>query len=365
MAEITHPASDSKFKELVEHCLAGIMLIQDDEIIYRNPEQKRLFGPLPAGFRPNAFLGVHPEDLLKVEEAYGMVSRGEAAAVDVDFRFYPQGREGNARAMKWVFCRASRIEYQGRDTVLVNMIDITRNRELEQIIRIEDKMASLGRVAAGIAHEIRNPLAGIGIYLDTLAKIHARGENLNAAPEIIAQAQAAAGKIEEVIRRVTDFARPGQPRLALTAVNEPVEKALALCVTALRRDGIRLEKSLAKRLPRCRLDCGLMEQVLVNLLTNAVEAMRHAEKRVVSVATALANDEVLIRVGDSGPGIAEEYRELVFEPFYTTKADGTGIGLSLCRRIIDDHQGRLAVGESALGGAEFVIALKPVPGQDE
>ena len=362
--ETQRAISENRFRELVENSLAGILLIQDEAIIYRNPEQKRLFGPLPANFRPDAFTGVHADDLEKVKAAYGRVSSGAAASVDVDFRFYPQRQADGAQAMKWVFCRASRIEYQGRETVLVSMIDITRNRELERIVRVQDKMSSLGRVAAGIAHEIRNPLSGINIYLDTLAKIYERGEKMETVGEIINQAQNASEKIESVIRRVIDFSKPGQPRLLMAEVNQPVENALALCAVALRRDGVELEKNLARDLPRCLLDASLIEQVMVNLLSNAAEALRHAEAKRISVRTALENGRVVIRVGDSGPGIQEGLRDKVFDPFYTTKSDGTGIGLSLCQRIINDHHGALTVEESAWGGAEFVIALTTEPEQE-
>jgi len=363
--EAQRAITENRFRDLVENSLAGILLIQDNAIIYRNPEQKRLFGPLPPHFRPDAFTGVHPEDLEKVEAAYGRVSRGEAASVDVDFRFYPQQGGDGTQAMKWVYCRASRIEYQGRDTVLVSMIDITRNRELEQIVRVQDKMSSLGRVAAGIAHEIRNPLSGINIYLDTLAKIYERGENMEMVGEIIAQVQDASRKIESVIRRVMDFARPGQPQLLMVDVNQPVENALSLCAAALRRDGVGLEKDLASDLPRCRLNASLIEQVMLNLLTNAAEALRQVEAKRISVRTALEKEAVVIRVGDSGPGVPEWLRDKVFDPFYTTKTEGTGIGLSLCQRIINDHNGTLTVEKSGWGGAEFVIALAPEPEQEK
>ncbi|MFA7382780.1 MAG: ATP-binding protein [Desulfurivibrionaceae bacterium] len=353
--------TENRFKELVENSLAGILLIQDNAIIYRNPEQRRLFGPLPARFRPDVFTGVHPDDLEKVKDAYGKVSRGEVPSVDLDFRFCPQPENDGVRAMKWVFCRASRIDYQDRETLLVNMIDITRNKELEQIIQVQDKMSSLGRVAAGIAHEIRNPLSGINIYLDTLARIYERGGNLEEVGEIITQAQAASEKIESVIRRVMDFSKPGQPRLLMVDVNQPVGNALSLCAEALGREGVGLEKELATDLPRCRIDASLIEQVILNLLTNAAEALRQTEVKRISVRTAFEHGEVVIRVGDSGPGIPEGLRDRVFEPFYTTKSDGTGIGLSLCRRIINDHHGTLTVEESAWGGADFVIALEIEP----
>lgn len=359
--EAQRAITESRFRELVENSLAGILLIQDNAVIYRNPEQKRLFGPLPANFRPDAFVGVHPEDLEKVERAYGRVRRGEAASADIDFRFYPQTKAGKAQEMKWVFCRASRIEYQGRETILISMLDITRNRELEHLVRVQDKMSSLGRVAAGIAHEIRNPLSGINIYLDTLLKMHDRGDSTETVGEIIVQAQGACRKIESVIRRVMDFAKPGHPQKVVVDVNQPVENALALCTASLRRDGVGLEKDLACDLPRCLLDPALVEQVILNLMTNAAEALRLAKAKKISVRTALEDEAVVIRVGDSGPGIPKELRDKVFEPFYTTKNDGTGIGLSLCRRIIGDHHGTLAVEESIWRGAEFVITLKPEP----
>ncbi len=363
--EAQRATTENRFRKLVENSLAGILLIQDNAIIYRNPEQKRLFGPLPAHFRPDAFIGVHPDDLEKVEGAFGSVSRGEVPSVDVDFRFYPQQKEDEPQVMKWVFCRASRIEYQGRETVLVSMIDITRNRELEEIVRVQDKMSSLGRVAAGMAHEIRNPLSGINIYLDTLAKIYARGENVETVGEIIAQAQDASRKIESVIRRVMDFSKPGHPQMLMADVNKPVEKALSLFAAALRRDRVGLEKDLACDLPHCRIDASLIEQVVLNLLANAAEALRQAEEKKISVRTALEKEEVVIRVSDSGPGVPENLRSKLFDPFFTTKNDGTGIGLSLCQRIIDDHHGTLIVEESVWGGAEFVVSLKPEPGRKD
>lgn len=363
--EAQRGTTENRFRELVENSLAGILLIQNNAIIYRNPEQKKLFGPLPPHYQPDALLGVHPDDLAKVKSAYERVGCGEAASVDIDFRFFPQRQNDMAQAMKWVFCRASRIDYQGRETMLVSMLDITRNKELEQIIQAQDKMSSLGRVAAGIAHEIRNPLSGINIYLDTLAKIHARGENLEAVGEIITQAQAASRKIESVIRRVMDFSKPGQPRLVMADINQPVENALSLCAATMHRDGVKLEIELVCDLPRCPLDASLIEQVMLNLLTNAEEALHHAKTKKISVRTSLEKEGVTIRVGDSGPGIPKGLRDKVFEPFYTTRSEGTGIGLSLCRRIINDHHGTLSIEESAMGGAEFVIVLKTEPRQKE
>ncbi|HSR35979.1 MAG TPA: ATP-binding protein, partial [Desulfurivibrionaceae bacterium] len=351
--------SEKSLREMVDNSLVGIMLLQDCEIIYQNPEQRRLFGTLPRGYRLEDFQGVHPEDLPKLAESYRQVTHGEVSQVDVDFRYYPvRGQEGASGQMKWVYCRARPIDYQGKKTLLVSMMDMSHARELERLVLVQEKMSSLGRVAAGIAHEIRNPLSGINIYLNTLEKIHNRPGREAMVQDIFRQLYTASEKIESVIRRVMDFSRPGQPHFAKQAVNGPVEEMMGLCAVTLRKSGVTLEAELGAELPLCRFDAHLITQVLMNLLANSAEAMKkQVTAKRVRVRTERSGRFVLIRVADSGPGVPAAVRDKVFDPYYTTKADGTGIGLSISHRIVSDHGGRLTVSESDLGGAEFVIAL--------
>ncbi len=349
--------SEQNFRELVENSLVGILLVQDGEIIYQNPEQRRLFGVLPRSFNLETFPGIHPDDAVKVRESYRKISGGLSAQVDLDFRFYPGGRQ-RPENMKWVYCRARPIDYQGRKTMLISMMDIGQSKELERLIRVQDKMSSLGRVAAGIAHEIRNPLSGLNIYLDTLEKIYGQPEEAAKAGEIFRQLRVASGKIEAVIRRVIDFARPGQPHFEEADLNRLVEAALGLAAVFLRRHGVRVETALAPELPLVLLDPQLIEQVLVNLFTNSAEAMRGMDgPRRIRVGSGVAGEWVEVWVEDNGPGVEAAVRDKIFDPFFTTKPDGTGIGLNISHRIINDHQGRLLVADSALGGARFVISL--------
>ena len=122
--------------------------------------------------------------------------------------------------------------------------DISRVKELEHLVRIQDKMSSLGRVAAGIAHEIRNPLSGINIYLNTLKKIYDKQQNLDKVQRIIEQLQSASIKIESVVKRVMDFSKPSEPKFVLMDINHHIEEALSLSSVTLRKRGIRLEKAL-------------------------------------------------------------------------------------------------------------------------
>jgi len=260
--------------------------------------------------------------------------------------------------MKWVYSRANLIKYQGKDAVLVNMMDMTKAKKLEHLLIIQDKMSSLGRVAAGIAHEIRNPLSGINIYLSTLQKIYDRADSFDKVKGILGQLQSASGKIESVIRRVMDFSKPGEPRFVPICINQPIKEAIQLSSVTLRKSGIKFEKELSEDLLQCKADPHLIEEVILNLITNAAEAMKGVEvDKKIEITSSMGNKCILIKVSDSGPGIPSNLKGKIFDPFFTTKDSSTGIGLSMSHRVITDHGGSLSVGQSKWGGAEFVIEI--------
>jgi len=350
--------SEQRFRDLVENSLVGISLFQNGKIIFQNSEQQRIIGPLP---RPILFADlkrIHPDDLAKVTKFYDDTMSGKHRSLDLAFRFFSSSQTVNKDDMKWVYCRANTIEYQGKDAILYILMDISRAKELEHLVRIKDKMSSLGRVTAGIAHEIRNPLSGINIYLNTLKKIYDKPESLDTIKKIIDQLQSASNKIESVVRRVMDFSKPGEPKLIRTDINKPIEEALDLSAVTLRKSGIKVERELAEDLPRCQADHHMIEEVILNLITNAAEAMRRTdgEKRI-HIAASLKNNRIVIKVSDSGPGVPINIKHKISDPFYSTKNGSTGIGLSICQRIISDHRGSMEVQTSKWGGAEFVIKI--------
>jgi PAS domain S-box-containing protein len=350
--------SERRFRDLIEHSLTGISIVQDKRVVYQNPEQERLLGPLPRPCILTDYGNIHPDDVKKTKEVYRDLTLRRTRSQEAEFRFYPVDTSGNRLDMKWVHCRASLIDYQGKDAILFNMMDITRSKELENALRLQDKMSSLGRVAAGIAHEIRNPLSGINIYLNTMEKLYDRGDRPEQLKQIFKQLQSASNKIESVIRRVMDFSKPSEPTFVSIDINGPVEEAINLSSVTLRKRGIKLEKNLAKDMPRCKADPQMIEQVILNLLTNAAEAMKNVEgEKRIGVSSSLENDCITVRVFDSGPGVPFHVKQKVFDPFYTTKNGSTGIGLSLSHRIITDHGGFLGVYSSEWGGAEFRIDI--------
>ncbi len=350
--------SEKRFQALMENSPIGIMIIQEGRIIYENPVEKKLSGPLAHFFRHGTLKDIHPDDFEKVEDGIRKITSGQVKSIDMDFRFYPKDQEEDDQEMVWVHCWASLIEYLGKEALLVSKLDITRAKEMEHLLRIEDKMASLGRIASGIAHEIRSPLSGINIFLNNLETTLRERDSHEKVKVIIKQIRSASIKIESVIRRVMDFAKPTEPKFVLTDLHQPIYEAIDLSAVALRRGGISLHQSLAQSLPPCQADPHLFGQVILNLISNAAEAMKGVEgPRKIEISSSVRDDKIVISISDSGPGVPFHLRKKIFDPFFTTKNGSTGIGLSICQRIVTDHGGELSVSTSRWGGAEFQIEI--------
>jgi signal transduction histidine kinase len=194
--------------------------------------------------------------------------------------------------------------------------------------------------------------------LNTLEKIYNRDGSLDKVNAILGQLQSASNKIESVIKRVMDFAKPSEPKFVLADINKPIDEAIDLSAVTLRKSGIAIEKALAENLPLCHADLNLIEEVVLNLITNAAEALKHMEEnKKIVIESSCENNRILLTVSDSGPGVPLNTRDKIFDPFYTTKPEGSGIGLSLSQRIISDHGGRIVITDSQWGGAEFQIEI--------
>lgn len=357
-AEEALQESEKHLRDLVDHSLIGISIVQEGRVIYRNPEQKRLLVSIPQTTNLLEFDNIHSEDREKVRNLYEKISSGKTQTLETDFRFYPLAGKKNQDDMKWVYCRASVIEYKGKEAILLNIMDMTQAKELERLLMIQDKMASLGRVATGIAHEIRNPLTAVNMYLDVLKTSFDRQSDERKKKETVDKLQSASNKIESVIRRVMDFSKPSEPRFVLQDINSPIEDAIRLSSVTLRKSGIKTEKELAENLPKCKIDPHFIEEVILNLINNASEAMKNMDKeKKIKVSSSREGHFIVISISDSGPGVPGDMRNKIFEPFYTTKKDSTGIGLSLVHRVITDHRGSIDVKTSKWGGAEFRMKI--------
>ena len=229
----------------------------------------------------------------------------------------------------------------------------------QQVIRAE-RLATLGELAAGVVHELNNPLTSITVYAEYLVrKLESQGAEVSDL-EKLRRIGASAQRILRFSRDLVQYARPSGRDLEPVDVASVVRQSVSICEHLVERGGITLDVEVDPDLPVIQAIAGQLEQVLINLITNAVHAVEGREAgRVVVRAKSESPSTILVEVGDSGPGIAEVDRERIFEPFYTTKPDGkgTGLGLPIVRNIIDQHRGEITITTSDLGGAAFRVIL--------
>ncbi len=245
--------------------------------------------------------------------------------------------------------------------------DLTERRETEKRLQdLQTELLHVGRVSAmaqlasALAHEVNQPLTAIGNYLQAARRFMAAS---GIAPgdrvaEALDKAAAQTERAGQVVRTMRAFVKKGDGARRPEILNTAIEEACALAMAGLSDLGIRLNFDLAHGLPEVMIDKVPIQQVVVNLVRNAAEAMRDSEHRELTIRDWLAaDDRVAVEIRDTGPGLAPEVSAQLFQPFVTTKASGMGMGLSICRSIINSHGGSIRAEALAEGGTRFVFDL--------
>jgi len=225
------------------------------------------------------------------------------------------------------------------------------------------RLTSMGEMASALAHEINQPLSALANYLKG-------GRRLLDEPEIdrplLGDALEKAGdqalRAGAIIRRLRDFVARGETEMQVESLNRMIEEAAALALIGARELGVDVRFSYDRDVGEVLADRVQVQQVIVNLIRNAVDAMAGSPRRELTISVGRADDHVLVTFSDTGPGIAPEIADNLFAPFMTTKRDGMGVGLSISRTIIEAHGGRLWVEPTEGGGATFKFTLKTVEG---
>lgn len=265
-------------------------------------------------------------------------------------------REGNLMVSVSFAGRADEIGELGRDfNEMVRQLRESRE-ELQRLHRNQmsraEHLATLGELAAGLAHEIRNPLGGIAGVIEIIGRDLPSGST---GREILQEVRQEVQHIQDILSDLLHYARPKPPQVHPADLNATAEQAVNLARQQVLSQPIQIEFTPASGLPMVEHDPAQILQVLLNLLLNAIQAVP-GEGRV-GLEVARGDRFAVIRVSDTGRGIAPENLPNLFRPFFTTKGQGTGLGLSLARRIVEDHGGRIEV-QSQLGkGSEFRVWL--------
>jgi len=254
-------------------------------------------------------------------------------------------REANAKLVDWGRTLEKKVEERTQEL-----------REIQAHLVQSEKLASIGKLAAGIAHEINNPLGGILIYSHLILEDTPAGrphhENLK---KIVKETT----RCKEIVKGLLDFARPKEPEMSLTDIPEILDRSLAFMERQALFQNIRIEKSYAPVLPRVIADGGQLQQVFMNIIINAAESMNGQGTLGLRVGLDAVRDELKVEISDTGHGIKEEDKARLFEPFFTTKevGKGTGLGLAISYGIVRKHCGSIEVQSEAEKGATFTVRL--------
>jgi PAS domain S-box-containing protein len=224
-----------------------------------------------------------------------------------------------------------------------------------------ENLATIGRMAAHVAHEIRNPLTTVGGFAKSILKHPEKAERSRESAEVICEE---VGRLENILSNVMDFTRPAKPELVPCYAPDFLKKIVREVSGELGGKRVSVDTEIVEDVPTCHLDAEKIKQVIINLLRNACDAMPDGGAVRISLQKQAEEEKIRISVTDTGQGMTAKVIKKIFSPFFTTKPDGTGLGLALSRKIVEDHGGKLLV-ESELGqGSTFTLLLPLNPPAD-
>ncbi|MGC9952746.1 MAG: PAS domain S-box protein [Rhizomicrobium sp.] len=364
-------SDDSLFQTLIATAVDGIMVIDERAIvqIYNNACE-RLFQ-----YRAEEIVGQNVKMLMPApyrDEHDSYLDRykrtGQARIIGIGREVQGRRKDGSVFPML-LSVGAGRL---GSKPIFVGIVhDITERKSAEARLQLlQDELNHVGRLtemshfSAALAHELNQPLAAIMNYMNV-------AKRLLASPDAGAQAKAKEALVKagdqaeragSIIRRLRDFVEKRDGKRTVENINAIAEDAIALGLVGAKLAGIRLRTEFAPNSPPVLVDRVQIQQVMVNLLRNASEAMAGSAKRELTITTAgIDGSAVEVAVADTGPGIPEEVASRLFKPFITTKAGGMGIGLAISHSIVEAHGGRLRMTPNHGGGAVFRFQLPAAP----
>lgn len=337
----------------------------DGMITYVNPAFCRM-----VGWSPEELIGRLPpmpywaeEYLDETRAMHAKVLAGQAPSNGFEIKL----KRRNGEIFDALIIEAPLIDSQGRHTGWMgSVVDITERKRIAELARQQEerlqasaRLITMGEMASSLAHELNQPLAAISSYATGCRNLIAAGAPQSEIDAAIAKCQEQAQRAGRIIRRIYEFVRRQEPKSEPCDIGLLLADLITLLDSDARRQRVRIQRDIAPNLPLLQADRILLGQALLNLMKNGIEAMGQTDEaaRVLTVRAAQLADQVLISVIDRGCGIGPDTVSQLFEPFYTTKQEGLGVGLKICRSVVEAHHGRLWFEANPEGGTIFHIAL--------
>jgi PAS domain S-box-containing protein len=309
------------------------------------------------GYGPEHLMGKNVEDAEKTSpelaELYRTVATGQSALTSCEYG--SQHRDGSWRTMLGM--ASPLLDAEGKPAgVIVSVRDVTTEKRLEQQIIQSERLAAMGQMIGGFAHELNNPLTSIL----GMAELLQEGPSSEGARKQIVILHQQARRAAEIVQNLQYFARPPAPGHSQVNLNELVQRTVQMQAYPLRKSNITVDFLPEPSIPAIVADPNQLMQVFLNLLLNAEQAIREThEKGTIRVRLERKPDAVWIVFQDDGPGISPENLAHIFDPFFTTKRPGrgTGLGLSICKTVLREHGGNIEAASAPGGGAVFTLTL--------
>lgn len=343
-------SAEQRFKSFINSAQDWISIKDlEGKYIIANPATAKAFN-----LKPEDFVGRYPEEILNKKLAEIVKKHDEEVIKSKSSRTYNEIYPIDGVDHYFQTVRFPLTDYKGEMIGVCTIArDITLEVNLQEKLAQSDKLAALGKLAAGVAHEINNPLTGILAYSeDLLDEVEPNSQIYDDIKVIIRETL----RCRDIVRNLLDFARQDTPKLEIIDCNSIIEQTLFLIEKLPQFKDIIIEKDLEKNLPKVKADLKQMQQVVINLLINSADAMKYKGKINISTEYTRKDNKCSISIEDSGPGVPENLVDKIFDPFFSTKGT-SGLGLAVSWGIVERHHGTIEVDTGENKGAIFKIVL--------
>ena len=364
------PQQEALLRAILETSPDGLITIDENGIVQSfNPAAERMFGHVAAEVIGQNVSCLMPSPYREEHDAYlaRFLRTGEKRIIGIGREVLGQRKDGAIFPMELAVGEVR----TGRHRLFAGFVrDVSARQRAEQ--RVQElqselvhvsRLSAMGEMASALAHELNQPLTAAINYAETARQVLARrsGDEADQLMSLLEKTVQQSTRAGQIIRRLRQFIAKGETERALEDLNAVVEEASALALIGAGGKGIAVRRHLEKDLPPLFLDKIQIHQVITNLIRNSIDALEGVKRREIVISTGRAGPHAVeIAIVDTGPGLAPEIADRLFQPFITTKPSGLGIGLSICRSIVDGHGGRLWANPNPDGGTIFHVSLPTV-----